>query len=117
MSYTTFKYGKPVVSPTDDGWTVSVDVTNTGSREGRETVQLYVGEQKPQTQNPVKQLKDFVKLSLKPGETKTATMHITKEDLQTWDEQQHRWTLMSDRFRAYVGASSADIRGKVNFTL
>ena len=117
LSDTTFKYGKPVVSPTDDGWTVSVDVTNTGSREGRETVQLYVGEQKPQTQNPVKQLKDFVKLSLKPGETKTATMHITKEDLQTWDEQQHRWTLMSDRFRAYVGASSADIRGKVNFTL
>ena len=117
LSYTTFKYGKPALTPDADGWTVTVDVTNTGSREGRETVQLYVGEQMPQADNPVKQLKDFVKLSLKPGETRTATMHITKEDLQTWDEQQHRWTLMSDRFRAYVGASSADIRGKVDFSL
>ena len=117
LSYTTFKYGKAAVTPDADGWMVTVDVTNTGRREGRETVQLYVGEQKPQADNPVKQLKDFVKLNLKPGETRTATMHITKEDLQTWDEQQHRWTLMSDRFRAYVGASSADIRGKVDFSL
>ena len=117
LSYTTFKYGKPAVTPDADGWTVTVDVTNTGSREGKETVQLYVGEQKPQSENPVKQLKNFAKLSLKPGETRTATMHIAKEDLQSWDEQQHRWTLMSDRFRAYVGASSADIRGKVDFSL
>ena len=48
LSYTTFKYGKPALTPDADGWTVTVDVTNTGSREGRETVQLYVGEQMPQ---------------------------------------------------------------------
>ena len=117
LSYTTFKYGKATIKAAADGWTVTVDVTNTGSREGKETVQLYVGEQKPSADNPVKQLKDFAKLSLKPGETRTATMHIAKEDLQSWDEQRHQWRLMSDRFRAYVGASSADIRGKVDFSL
>ncbi len=117
LSYTTFKYGKPAIMPTADGWTVTVDVTNVGNVEGKETVQLYVGEQKPSQQNPVKQLKDFTKLSLKPGETKTATMHFTREDLQTWSEQQHCWTLLSDRLCVYVGASSADIRGKIDFKL
>ena len=118
LSYTTFRYGKPAIAATADGWTVTVDVTNTGSREGKETVQLYVGEQKPSQQNPVKQLRDFTKLSLQPGETKTATMHITRSDLQTWDEATHRWVLPSNgALRAYIGASSADIRGKIDFNL
>ena len=117
LSYTTFQYGKPSIAPAQDGWTITVDVTNTGSREGKETVQLYVGEQKVAATNPIKQLKDFAKLSLKPGETKTATLHVSNQALQSWDEQSHQWKLLSDRFRAYVGASSADIRGKVDFSL
>ena len=117
LSYTTFKYGKPAITVTSDGWTVTVDVTNTGNCEGKETVQLYIGEQKVALANPVKGLKDFTKLSLKPGQTKTATLHITKQDLKTWDEQQHQWTLTANRFRAYIGSSSADIRGKIDFTL
>ncbi|MBR1934259.1 MAG: glycoside hydrolase family 3 C-terminal domain-containing protein [Prevotella sp.] len=117
LSYTTFKYGKPSIASAQDGWTITVDVTNTGSREGKETVQLYVGEQKVAATNPIKQLKDFAKLSLKPGETKTATLHVSNQALQSWDEQNHQWKLLSDRFRAYVGASSADIRGKVDFSL
>ena len=117
LSYTTFQYGKPAISKTADGWNITIDVTNTGSREGKETVQLYTGEQKPSATNPIKQLKDFTKLSLKPGETKTATLHLTQQDLLTWDEQTHQWTLPAARQRAYVGASSADIRGKVDFNL
>ena len=117
LSYTTFSYGKPTISKNADGWTVAIDVTNTGNREGKETVQLYVGEQKPAAQNPIKQLKGFTKLSLQPGETKTATIHITRQDLLTWDEQSRQWTLPAAPQRAYIGASSADIRGKVDFAL
>ena len=117
LSYTTFRYSRPTVSQTADGWTVTVDVTNTGSCEGKETVQLYVGEQKVTAQNPVKQLKDFAKLSLKPGQTATATLHIAPRDLQTWDEQTHQWTMPTAPQRAYIGASSADIRAEVNIAL
>ena len=117
LSYTTFRYGKPAIAEDADGWTVTVSVTNTGNREGKETVQLYVGEQKPAADNPVKQLKDFAKLSLRPGETQTATLRIRRNDLQTWDETTHRWALRGGRMRAYVGASSADIRGKADFSL
>ena len=114
LSYTTFKYGKPTVARTTDGWTVTVDVTNTGSREGKETVQLYVGEQKPSPQNPIKQLKNFQKIALHPSETKTVTLALTSKDLQTWDEQAHQWVQPTAPQRAYIGASSADIRGKVD---
>ena len=114
LSYTTFKYGKPSVTKTDEGWTVSVDVTNTGSRQGKETVQLYVGEQKVSPQNPVKQLKNFEKLDLQPGETKTATLRLTAKDLQMWDEQTHQWVQPTAPQRAYIGASAIDIRGKVD---
>ena len=114
LSYTTFKYGKPAVAKTADGWTVTVDVTNTGSREGKEVVQLYVGEQKVSPQNPVKQLKNFHKIALQPGETKTATLRLTPKDLQTWDEQTHQWVVPTAAQRAYVGASATDIRGKVD---
>ena len=114
LSYTTFRYGKPAVAKTADGWTVSVDVTNTGGREGKEIVQLYVGEQKVSPQNPAKQLKTFEKVALKPGETKTVTLKLTTDDVRTWDEQAHRWAQPTTPLRAYVGASSADIRGKVD---
>ena len=114
LSYTTFKYGKPAVAKTAEGWTVTVDVTNTGSREGKEIVQLYVGEQKVSPQNPVKQLKTFSKVALQPNETKTVTLTLTSKDLQTWDEQTHQWTQPTTPLRAYVGASSTDIRGKVD---
>jgi len=117
LSYTTFKYGKPLIAATADGWIVTVDVTNTGNCEGKETVQLYVGEQKPSPRNPLKQLKNFTKLSLQPGETKTATLRIARQDLMTWDETTHQWVLPTAPQRAYIGASSADIRGQVDFGL
>lgn len=115
LSYTTFQYGKPAITKGADGWTLTVDVTNTGAREGKETVQLYLGQSKPAADRPIKELKNFTKLSLQPGETKTATFHITEKDLMTWDEQTHAWKYTSGKFNAYVGASSNDIKGKISF--
>ena len=113
LSYTTFKYGKPSIAKGTDGWTLTVDITNTGACEGKEIVQLYIGQAKVAADRPVKELKNFAKLSLKPGETKTATFQITEKDLITWDEQTHNWKYEPTKFMAYIGTSSEDIKGKI----
>jgi beta-glucosidase len=113
LSYTTFKYGKPVIN----GRTVTVDITNTGSREGKEVVQFYVGDVKCSVDRPLKELKSFQKVSLQPGETKSVSYTIADEDLQFFDETTHQWKSEPGKFKIYVCASSADVRGTVDYTL
>lgn len=115
LSYTTFLYGKPTVIQEADGWAVSVDITNTGNCGGKETVQLYAGSAKTQKDRPAKELKDFIKVSLRPGETKTVTFHLTPQQLAIYDENVHQWQIPQGKYKAYVCASSADIRGTVTF--
>ena len=111
LSYTTFSYSNAQMKQNDNGqYEVTVDITNTGSCEGKEIVQLYLGADKPAADLPVKELKDFAKVSLKPGETKTVTLHFTLNDLRHWNEQIHDWQLTPGKYKAYVCASSADIR-------
>ena len=122
LSYTTFIYGKPQLSKTeladaDDTLTVSVDVTNTGSRAGSEIVQLYITDEKSSLPRPVKELKGFGKVHLQPGETRTVEFTIDRESLSYFDDARHCWVAEPGRFRALVGASSRDIRGNVPFTL
>lgn len=116
LSYTTFKYGKPTVSQEGKDWVLTVDITNNGKCEGKETVQLYVGNDKYATSKkeitrPTKELKDFVKLSLKPGETKQAVFRINANSLRIWDETAHGWKTESGNYKLYIGSSSADIKG------
>ena len=86
LSYTTFEYGKPVASArsmtADGSITVRVPVTNTGSRDGKETVQFYIGDDKASVIRPVKELKGFDKLSIAPGATVEATFTITPDALK-----------------------------------
>ncbi|MDD7097708.1 MAG: fibronectin type III-like domain-contianing protein, partial [Prevotella sp.] len=121
LSYTTFKYGKATLSAkemTADGTlTLSVDVTNTGKRDGKEVVQLYIGDVKSSVDRPLKELKNFDKVSLKAGETKTITFTITANDLKYYSEQTHDWVAEPGKFRAYVCASETDVRSVVDFTL
>lgn len=116
LSYTTFKYGKPTITADGNTWQVTVDVTNTGSREGKEIVQLYIGDEKSSIDRPKKELKSFAKVSLRPGETKTVTMRITEQDLKFWDETSHDWKAEPGKFKAYVCASAEDVRGTVGFS-
>lgn len=111
LSYTTFGYGKPVVVKDADGWTVTLDVTNTGNCEGKETVQLYVGAQKPAADRPAKELKNFTKVALMSGQTKQVTLRIDRNDLLQWNENDHQWQSPTGKLRVYVGASCDDIRG------
>ena len=119
LSYTTFKYGKPTLSSKymyDEGTiTVSVPVTNTGKREGKETVQLYIADEECSVDRPAKELKGFTKLTLAPGETKTATMRIKVDDLKFYNEAAHRWQVEPGRFKAIIAASETDVRGVAEF--
>lgn len=117
LSYTTFRYGKPRVEADGGAWRVSVDVTNTGDREGKETVQLYIGDEKCSVDRPKKELKGFAKVALRPGETKTVTISLTERDLAFWDEASHGWKVEPGRFKAYVCASAEEVRGTVNIDI
>lgn len=121
LSYTTFEYGKATASArkmTSDGTiTVSIPVKNTGEREGKEIVQLYIGDDKASVLRPVKELKGFDKITLTPGQEKTVTFTITPDDLKFYDEKTGKWVPEPGKFRAYIGASSTDIRATVPFEL
>lgn len=121
LSYTTFKYGRPALSAeslsADGKLTLTVSVTNTGKRAGKETVQLYIGDEKASAERPRKELKDFAKVELQPGETKTVSFDITTEALQFWSDKTHSWTAEPGRFKVYVCASETDVRGTAEFTL
>lgn len=119
LSYTTFAYSDARITAAPDGksWTVTVKVRNAGNREGKETVQLYIGDDKASVMRPAKELKGFSKVSLKAGEEKTVTFSITETDLQYYDETLHQWKSEPGVFKAYVGSSSRDIKAKLSFRL
>lgn len=121
LSYTTFAYGKAVADKTvmgaDEMLTVTVPVTNTGSREGAETVQLYIRDLKSSLPRPPKELKGFCKVRLAPGETKEVVFTIGKDALSFYDDARREWVAEPGRFEALVAASAADIKSKVAFDL
>jgi beta-glucosidase len=112
LSYTHYEYSNLRIEPTairpGGEARVSVDVKNVGERAGEETVQLYVHETYAPVALPVKQLRGFERVALKPGETKTVTLTLTPEDLQLLDIDMH-WRVVPGDFEIMVGKSSADI--------
>ena len=111
LSYTTFAYANARLN----GNTLSVDITNTGSREGKEVVQLYVADRKAALVRPMKELKAFQKVALQPGETKTVQFTITDDMLSYFDPEAHQWTVEPGMFDLLIGASSGDIRQSVSY--
>lgn len=115
LSYTQFDYSNLHISPSEmspgGNTEVKVDVRNTGDREGKETVQLYVHERFAPVSTPVKQMRGFQGIELKPRETKTATFILTPEDLQLLNRD-NRWEVVPGSFEIMVGHSSEDVRLK-----
>ena len=112
LSYTNYEYSNLRIEPAairpGGEARVSVDVKNVGTRAGEETVQLYVHETYAPVSLPVKQLRGFDRVALKPGEAKTVTLTLTPEDLQLLDIDMH-WRVVPGDFEIMVGRSSADI--------
>jgi beta-glucosidase len=121
LSYTTFSYSPLRLSAQeigpDDTLQVSVDVTNTGQRAGKEVVQLYVRDEQARLQRPDKELKAFAKVHLEPGESKTVTLSLGRDALAYYDDRSRQWVAEAGEFDALVGASSHDIRATATFTL
>ena len=121
LSYTTFSYSSLHLSARqinpDDTLQVSIDITNTGQRTGKEIVQVYVRDQQANLQRPEKELKAFAKVQLDPGERKTVTFSLGREALAYYDDLSREWVAEAGEFEVLVGASSQDIRASATFTL
>ena len=119
LSYTTFEYARKsrIEKSADDTslFTLHTSIKNTGSREGAETVQLYIRDVKSSLPRPVKELKGFQKLTLAPGEQRDITFTIDKSMLSYYDDSKGEWVMEPGRFEALIGASAGDIKSKVAF--
>ncbi|HYG10427.1 MAG TPA: glycoside hydrolase family 3 C-terminal domain-containing protein, partial [Pyrinomonadaceae bacterium] len=125
LSYTTFGYGRLEISPVGeraegDGaagaeFEVSFDVRNTGARAGADVAQIYVGETNPAVPRPARELKGFVKVFLRPGETKRVSVLLDGRAFSYYDVANKRWRAQPGEFDVYVGRSSAqvELRGKL----
>jgi beta-glucosidase len=113
LSYTTFRYANVQVAPASipaaGTVTVQVDVTNTGKRAGDEVVQLYVRDEESSVTRPVKELRGFERISLKPGETRKVTFTLGPAALQFYDRDMKR-VVEPGRFTVMVGPNSADLQ-------
>ncbi|MEO9021551.1 MAG: beta-glucosidase BglX [Ginsengibacter sp.] len=120
LSYTDFKYSDLRLSRSKikigEDLRVSLSVTNTGKYAGEETVQLYIHDKVASLVRPVKELKDFQKVFLKPGETKTISFLINREKLSFYNERLQFVAEPGD-FEVMIGSSSADIRLQSSFEL
>ncbi|EOX6958298.1 beta-glucosidase BglX [Escherichia coli] len=113
LSYTTFTVSDVKLSaPTmkrDGKVTASVQVTNTGKREGATVVQMYLQDVTASMSRPVKQLKGFEKITLKPGETQTVSFPIDIEALKFWN-QQMKYDAEPGKFNVFIGTDSARVK-------
>lgn len=113
LSYTQFEYSNMKLSTNQmkstDSIKVSIDIKNVGKREGEEIVQLYIHDEYASVSRPIKELKGFKKVSLKPNETQTLNFKITPKELQFFDINMKRVVEPGD-FKIMIGASSDDIK-------
>ena len=120
LSYTSFAFAELTVTiPDDDRGValVSVDVTNTGARPGREVVQVYVRPLDAPVARPDRELKAFEKVSLAPGETTTVTLELDGRSFAHWDPDRHAWHAAAGTYEILVGSSSRTIHQSTAWTL
>lgn len=120
LSYTTFEYGEPRLSANEvnekDTLTITVPITNTGSMDGKEVVQLYVHKKESLLVTPVKQLKGFCKVAVSSGQTCEATIHLPIKNLAVTDLNMNQ-TVEHGIYELLIGSSSIDIRTHSTITV
>ena len=113
LSYTEFSYSGLTVSSErikeSETLAVSVDVTNSGSRAGKEVVQLYVAPRGGTIIRPVRELRAFEKIDLAPGETKTVTFTLDKRAFAYWSTEIHDWHVESGEYEIQIGRNAQEI--------
>jgi beta-glucosidase len=108
LSYTSFKTGNEKVEMGKDGsGTVSVEVTNTGQRDGTEIVQVYIRNlQDPD--GPLKSLRAFDRVAVKAGQTVTAKLALERKSFEFWDAETNTMRVKPGKYEILVGTSSKD---------
>lgn len=110
LSYSTFEYSNLETSApkiAKDGTViVSVAIKNTSTRAGDEVAQMYVEHVDSKVPRPIKALKGFLRVSLKPGETRTIRMPLEAQAIGYWDQQTHAWRVEPGSVRVSIGSSS-----------
>jgi beta-glucosidase len=114
LSYTKFEYGNVVLSADrmnpGETLTASVNVTNVGTRMGKEIVQLYIRDPQSRLVRPLKELKGFAKVELQPGETQVVSFSIHEDTLKYYDDQVKSWITEPGTFELFIGGSSHDLQ-------
>ena len=119
LSYTTFAYSNLKASPINSAgeFEVTVDVENTGSTAGKEVVQVYVKDLVSSIVRPSLELKGFTKLSLEPGQKKTASIKLDRDALKFYDEKRERWIAEEGDFEILVGSTLKSLGERVTVKL
>ena len=119
MSYTTFSYSDMKVSAPDaqGNITATATITNTGKVAGAEVAELYVQPPQGVVQRPVRELKGFTRVDLQPGESKTATIIFSRDDLACWDPSYKKWVLTPGTYGISLGSSSRQLLQGANIKL
>lgn len=120
LSYTEFSYGEaavPAEVARGGAARIAVRVKNTGSRPGREIVQLYIRDVESALPRPPKELKGFAKVALAPGEERLVEFVLDERAFSYYDPEAGRWLAEPGEFEALIGRSSRDIRARARFTL
>jgi beta-glucosidase len=114
LSYTTFKYGNLKLSSDkisrDGSIKIECTVKNTGKYKGDEVVQVYVRDMKASVKVPIRQLKSFQRITLKPGEQKTVSFNLPVSELSFYDIESNDFIVEPGEFEIQIGSSSKDIR-------
>ena len=110
LSYTRFAYRDLRIRKNDDGVSVTCVVANVGDTPGHEVVQLYAGDPVAGVARPPRELKEFTRVFLTPGESREVTFTLSARDLSYWSAARGRWLLEPGEFLVEVGASSRDAR-------
>jgi beta-glucosidase len=121
LSYSTFAYSKLLVSPQSGNLaepvSVSFDIKNTGHRAAAEVAELYVGDSHASVPRPVRELKGFSKVMLKPGETRRITLTLNRRAFAFYDVAKKDWRAEPGEFSILVGGSSDNVQLRGKFTL
>ncbi len=111
LSYTTFQFANARLTKNstkaDEGTELQVDVTNTGSIAGDEVVQVYIHQRAGTASRPVRQLKGFRRIPLRPGETQTLRFPLGKDELKFWSPETKEWQVEPGTFDVWVGEDSS----------
>lgn len=111
LSYTNFEYSNLRLTPSGDGvMTAEFEVKNVGPRAGAEIAQLYVQHLQPRLPRPLKELKGFRKVFLKPGESQKISIPLERNAFAFYDPERRAWAAEKGQFKIAIGASSRDIR-------